>query len=200
MEDGGLIVYTDYVAPACYLAEPALDALRAAGHAVRYRPLELFPSPLPLPDFASAAEREAWDQTVQPLAGRLGLPLSMPKRAVRTRKAHEAVVFAAAHGRGDALHRAILEAYFVSGLDIARVDVLVRLGTALGLDRSEMKVTLDLDTGADEVAASRDAALAAGITAAPAFVTSVAGRGRVLLGWHDADALARWLATGRSGT
>jgi predicted DsbA family dithiol-disulfide isomerase len=194
MQNRRLIVYTDYIAPACHLAEPALDVLRSEGIEVGYRPFELFPAPLPLPDYGSAVEAAAWRGSVEPVATRLGVPIAMPRRAVRTRKAHEAVLFAATHGLADRLHRAILHAYFVDGLDIARVDVLVRLGTGIGLDRTELKVTLDLDTHAGAVEASRAAALMAGVTGAPGFVAeTAAGAPRVLLGWHDAQALRRWL-------
>jgi predicted DsbA family dithiol-disulfide isomerase len=194
MQNRRLVVHTDYVAPACYLVEPALDVLRSEGVEVGYRPFELFPVPLPLPDYGSTAEAAAWRSSVEPVAARLGVPIAMPRRAVRTRKAHEAVIFAAAHGLADRLHRAILDAYFVHELDIARVDVLVGLGTGIGLDRTELKVTLDLDTHADAVAASRAAALAVGITGAPGFVVeTVTGGPRVLLGWHDAESLRRWL-------
>jgi predicted DsbA family dithiol-disulfide isomerase len=186
-----LLVYTDYVAPACYLMEAVLADVD--GVAIERHPFELFPAPLPLPDYGTPAEIEAWDATVAPLAERLDLPLRRPRRAVRTRKAHEAVLFARMKGAGVALHRAVFQAYFVDGVDIARVDVLVRLGEGAGLDRSEMKVALDLDTYADAVMASRAAALQAGISAAPAIVAERHGRRRALVGFHDRDALRAWL-------
>jgi predicted DsbA family dithiol-disulfide isomerase len=188
-----LTVYTDYVAPACYLAEPVLDRLRHEhGIEIAYRPFELFPAPLAPPDFSAVHEIAAWAEVIEPLARRLGVRLTRPRRGVRTRKAHEAVWFARAHDAGDALHRALFAAYFGDGLDIGRVDVLVRLGEDVGLDRTALRVALDLDTHADAVAAAREKALRAGITGAPAFVAAR----RTLVGWHDAETLLGWLRGG----
>jgi predicted DsbA family dithiol-disulfide isomerase len=194
-----LVVHTDYITPACYLAESVLDSLRQSGVAVERRPLELFPEPLPLPDFAAPDETAAWTDIIEPLAARHGMTLKRPKRAVRTRKAHEAVQFAATKQAGDALHRAIFRAYFADGLDIGRVDVLVRLGEAAGLDRSELKVALDLDTFAEAVVEHSAAAISAGVAAAPAFVAEQDGRRRALVGFHEAAEIRAWLgAHGRS--
>jgi predicted DsbA family dithiol-disulfide isomerase len=200
-----LIVYTDYVAPACYLAEAVLDELLAVEPLrIERRPFELFPAPAALPDFSAEEEAAAWRAEIEPLAERLGVRIERPRRAVRTAKAHEAVLLAARHGLGDALHRALMEAYFAQGMDIGRTDVLVRLGEGGGVDRSEMKVALDLDTHAAEAAESRSAALAAGIRGAPAFVTVDEQRVRALVGWHGAAAIRDWLdgrrPDGRPGT
>lgn len=193
MPEDPLVVYTDYVAPACYLVEPVLDALQRNGMSVERRPFELFPAPLPLPDFGSVADTAAWREVIEPLGVRHGLTMHRPRRAVRTRKAHEAVLYARSEGRGDALHRAIFAAYYAEGLDIARVDVLVRLGETIGLGRSALKVVLDLDTYADEVAAMRAAALRSGIAAAPAFLAARGGRARTLIGYHDERDVRGWL-------
>jgi predicted DsbA family dithiol-disulfide isomerase len=204
-----LRVYTDYLSPACYLAEPVLARLRGeADAAIEYRAFELLPEPAPRPDFGSAAERAARDETIAPLAAELGVPIRRPALGARTRKAHEAALLARRHGVFDALHAAIFAAYFVGGRDIGRIDVLVELGAAAGLDRSELKVALDLDTYAADVAAEREEALALGLTGAPAFVRIAAGDAPgaraapdARIGWHDFETLHDWLvASGRPGS
>ncbi len=196
--DAALIVYTDYVCPFCYLAEVALDAVRAEGVAIEVRPFELRPAPAPLHDPDAAELRVEWERSVLPLAEAFGVSgLRQPRFSTRTRKAHEAAAYAHAHGAGAAMHRALFDAYFREQRDIGRVDVLVEIGIGLGLDRTGLKVALDIDRYTDDVVAQQAEALRLGIRAVPAHLAPTGdGRFRLMMGVRAADELRALLAAG----
>ncbi len=109
------------------------------------------------------------------------------------RKAHEAAVFAAARGVGPTFRAAVYAARFGDGRDVGRVDVLVELGGALGLDRSELKVVLDVDTFAARIAAEHRAARAAGVEEVPTLVAGEGTRARWWVGAGPYAELRRWV-------
>lgn len=194
--DADLIVYADYVCPYCYLAEAALAPVRAQGVRVDARAFELRPAPQPLPSMSEPCYTAAWERHVVPLADELGVRgMLRPRFATRTRKAHEAALFAHAHGAGDEMRVALYRAYFEEQQDIGRIDVLLELGGGIGLDRAALKIELDIDQYTDAVVAMSAAALERGISAVPAYVIpGVEPRGRVVLGVRSSDEVRALLA------
>ncbi len=185
-----LVVYSDYVCPFCYLATPALARLREQdGIDVEARPFELRPAPAPLPDPRAPGLIAAWEGTVLPLAAAAGLEMRLPALRARTRKAHEAAAFARERQRFQPMHDALFRAVFLEGRDIGRIDVLVAIGVAAGLDRTELALALGLDSYADAVARDEQAAAAADIVAVPAFVAG----GEVMEGLLPYEVLRDWL-------
>lgn len=175
-----LVVFSDFACPYSYVTEAAVRRMQDAGEVdPTYFAWELTPVPTPLPP--PGAE---WSDALSPLAEELGLPISVPPVAVRTRKAHEAATFAARAGAGRAMREAIFAAYFADGRDIGRIDVLVELASGIGLDADGLKVALDVETLAPRIDAELEAARGAGVRATP---TLVAGTG---------DA-ARWIEGAR---
>jgi predicted DsbA family dithiol-disulfide isomerase len=147
-----LVAFSDYVCPFSYLAEPALARLPAEeGVEVEYRAFELRPAPAPLPDAGGEALAAQWRTTIEPLARALGVEARLPPVQPRSRKAHEAAKFARDRALFAEMHRALFHAFFVEGRDIGRIDVLVELGETVGLDRTELKVALDVDHLAERV-------------------------------------------------
>ena len=171
-------VFSDFACPFSYVTEAALRRMEAAGEvASTYLAYELYPVPAPLP-----ADGGGWMDALRPLADEMGLVLRVPPAPVRTAKAHEAAAFARARGVGPALRDAIFAAYFADGRDIARIDVLVELGTALGLDAGELKVVLDVDSLAPRIQAEQDAARRAGVEGTPTVVAGTGDEARWMVG------------------
>jgi predicted DsbA family dithiol-disulfide isomerase len=187
----------------CWAAERVLGRLRADdGVEAGRRPFELHPAPFPLPAvYGDEAADAAWSAAID-AAGRVGIEVARPPVAVRTRKAHEAAMFAAANGCFDGMHEAIFRAYLADGRDIGRIDVLVDIGVAVGLDRTALKVALDIDAHTDEIDTVRAEALRIGVTTAPTFAVNhtgdvaagAPGDLRLLEGFADRETLRRFAA------
>lgn len=142
-----LTVFADYTCPYSYLAETQLAPCRAAGLVMEPAAFELHPAGVPL----AGPDASDWHDRVLPLARELGVDLRRPGQPVRTRKAHELVAFARSQGRAPDVHTALYEAWWQEGRDIGRIDVLVELAEAAGLDRTLSRIALDIDQWAARV-------------------------------------------------
>lgn len=173
-----VVVFSDFACPFSYVTEAALRRMEAAG---QVEPTclawELYPAPAPLPP-ADAGE---WMDVLRPLADELGISLRVPA-PVRTRKAHEAAAFAQSKGAGAAMRDALFAAHFAEGRDIGRIDVLVEIGDGVGLDRSELKVVLDVDSLAPRIQAEQAAARRAGVEGVPTLVVGTGDEARWIVG------------------
>ena len=182
-------VFTDFTCPFSYVTEAALARVEdEGGIALSFRAFELYPAPARLP--LGGPEVEA----VRPLADALGLELRRPPLAARSRKAHELARFGEGKGVGRPLRAAIFAAYFGAGRDIGRIDVLVEIAAALGLDATETRVVLDVDTFAADVARDGAEARRLGIAGTPAILLGAAPDLRLVAGALSVDELRALLA------
>ncbi|HEX8694727.1 MAG TPA: DsbA family protein [Longimicrobium sp.] len=190
-----VVVFSDFTCPFSYVTEAVLRRLEGEGLAApAYAAFELYPAPAPLPP-PDAAPVEA----ARPLAEAAGVELRPPAAGARTRKAHEAAKFAGQRGVEREMREALFAAYFRDGRDVGRIDVLVELGAALGLDLSELKAVLDVDGMTAEV--ERDEALArrAGVTATPVLLVGQPPKIEVLAGAQGYRALREALERAAEG-
>jgi predicted DsbA family dithiol-disulfide isomerase len=187
-----LIVYHDFVSPFSRVA--LVVARTVSGQAnleLRTVPLELWPAPLPLPAPGEGLGEEL--RAALPLASQLDVAMALPPLVPRTRKAHEAVVHARAHGLELPMAEAVYDALWRRGLDIGRLDVLADLGAEVGLDRDLLHVALGLDAGEAEVVAGGWAAESAGIDGVPTFRLGEA----VAIGLLPSAELLEWIRAHR---
>lgn len=98
------------------------------------------------------------------------LPLNRPPLVPNTHLAHEAAAFAAAHGQGDAFHRATLRAYFAEARDIGSRDVLGAIGGSVGLDARALEQSLQEGTYREAVDRDLAEVHRSGVSAVPTFV------------------------------
>ncbi len=187
-----LVIYSDYVCPFCYLGDSVVARLRGDGLLCEYRAFELRPAPAPIIDGDSEYIRRGWIQSVEPLAAQLGVDIKRPVMHPHSRKAHEAAAFAREHGLATEMHEAVFRAFFVQGLDIGRIDVLVGIGEALGMDRTELKVALDIDKYTDAVLADEQAAVHEKIVGVPTFIPETGER---LVGVQSYESLRAAVST-----
>ncbi|HVG46022.1 MAG TPA: DsbA family protein [Longimicrobium sp.] len=184
-----VVVFSDFTCPFSHVTEAALRRLQDEGLAApRYAAFELFPAPAPLGTPSASDVRAAL-----PLAEELGLALRTPPSSPRTRKAHEAAKLAEQKGVGRAMREALFAAYFGEGRDVGRIDVLVELGAALGLDATELKVVLDVDTFSGAVDADRALAARLGIAAVPVLVVGAGADAELVSGAQPYAALRELL-------
>lgn len=184
-------IVSDFTCPFSYVAEAALRRVAAEiGAEVRYRAFELFPAPTPLPLDAGME----WAEVLAPLAAEAGVELRRPGYQSRTRKAHEAARLAEERRVGSEMRDALFAAYFAGGRDIGRIDVLVEIGVGIGLDRTELKVVLDIDRYTDAVLADREEAARDGIREVPLLVVGSGADARLLVGAQPLAVLREALA------
>ena len=170
-----ITVFSDYVCPFCYLEEPDLARVREKFGdmvGVDWRAYELRPHPIPTLDPDGEYLHRVWNASVYPMARSLGTTLRLPPVQPRSRKALEAAELARERGRYDAMHNALFRAFLEEGRDIGDVEVLLDIGGSVGLDREELRVTLDEGRYTEKVVADERLAARLGVDSVPTmFVT-----------------------------
>ncbi|MGV6873498.1 DsbA family oxidoreductase [Pseudochelatococcus sp. B33] len=183
-------VWSDIACPWCYLGKHRLEAaLRQFGERgdapaveVAYHSFQLAPD-LPA-DYAGShddylAARLGWsadrvqaaNRHLQSLGAQYGLTYDFDtNRIANTRKAHELLHYAKAHGRQADVKERLLRAHFSEGVHIGDIEALADIAVEAGLDRDDAKRALE--AGDHAAAVDEDIALASryGITGVPFFV------------------------------
>jgi predicted DsbA family dithiol-disulfide isomerase len=139
---------------------------------------ELRPEPVPLPDITGAEGerfRRSWDRGVGPMADRLGVEMHFPPFKARSRRAHEAAVYARAHDRFEEMRVALFRAFFVENRDIGDPEILVEIGVSVGLDADDLRTALIEGSYRDQVIAEERFAVEIGVSAVPTIVIGQVG-------------------------
>src|SRR5262245_46453953 len=99
-------------------------------------PFELRPEPHPTLRPEGDYLQRAWEQSVYPIARRMGVPIKLPAVSPQphTHLAFEGYRVAREHGLGNKYNHRVLEAFFVESQDIGSIDVLAKLAGEVGLD------------------------------------------------------------------
>lgn len=154
------------------MAEPAVRELAKVEPEVEvvWRAFELRPDPVPKRDPKGDYLKNAWENSVYPLAAQLGVKMVLPPLQPRSRLAHEAAHWAGSQQRFNEYHEEIFRAFFERGQDIGSVEVLISLATKLGLDSGSLSNALETHEFLPAVLSDEHEASLLGINAVPAFV------------------------------
>lgn len=191
-------IWYDFVDPASVLLMLEIEAARRDGESwaldscIKWRALEMRPPPSPLVSLDDPEVSYLWESAI-PLAQQIGVTLNPPRLVPWTRKAHELITHAEEE-RIEASHSlrlAVAQAYAIKGWDIGRVDVLVKIATDHGCDRTECKAVLDVDRYEAIVKSSAEKAKSASVTR-PATIVK---EGKRLEGFHNRTVLGTLLGT-----
>ena len=191
-------IWYDFVAPASVLLMLEIEAARRDGESwaldscIKWRALEMRPPPSPLVSLDDPEVSYLWESAI-PLAQQIGVTLNPPRLVPWTRKAHELITHAEEE-RIEASHSlrlAVAQAYAIKGWDIGRVDVLVKIATDHGCDRTECKAVLDVDRYEAVVKSSTQKAKSASVTRPATIVKGV----KRLEGFHNRTVLGTLLGT-----
>src|SRR5215475_8924022 len=147
-------------------------------------PFELRPEPHPTLKPEGDYLQRAWQQSVYPLAQRMGVPIKLPTVSPQphTHLAFEGFQYAKEHSKGNDYNHRVLEAFFVEGRDISQIDVLTKLAGEVGLNGKEFEEALRTRKYREaHQQALRHAYEEAGVSGVPMFVI---GR-QVLTGLQD---------------
>ena len=156
---------------------------------MEWLPFELRPEPTPTLRPEDDYLQTAWRDNVYPLAKKLGLEMKLPGVSPQpyTRLAHEGMEFAKEHGKGDEYAHALFAAYFQSGEDIGKIDVLSRTAGVIGLNADEFRRSLEEGAYRERTQDLLRQARMQMVTAVPTFLI---GRQRVS-GLYPAEVLAQ---------
>lgn len=180
-------IVSDVTCPWCAIGLRGLEeGLKRAGDAVeatiRFHPFELNPD-MPAEGrnmvehlgerlSVSPEQLAASRATLKAKAAELDFDMAMSpdSRIYNTFDAHRLLGWAEPSGRQQALKRALLEAYFSEGQNLADPDVLVAAAQKAGLDGVEARDVLMSDRYADDVRQEEYLWQSRGIQGVPAFI------------------------------
>lgn len=184
-------VFVDYVCPFCFLVEPAIEELkRDRDVEVTIRPFELRPDPVPTLRPEDDYLPRVWQQSVYPMADRVGIPMQLPSISPqpRTEKAFMVLQLAQERGLAEAYTEGMFAAFFQQDRNVGLDEVIIDVATSVGLDRTEVEKALRSEERRDRQRADQDYAVnRVGIDSVPGIVVD----GTVLRGVPSATRLKK---------
>jgi 2-hydroxychromene-2-carboxylate isomerase len=189
----------DFSSPYGYLASTKIDALAAKhGREVVWKPILLGATfkvtglpPLPSVPLKGEYSRRDFERSARfhgvPYAHPAAFPIATqaPARAFYWADARD-------HARAKALARALLQAYFVDGVNISNPADTVAVAAALGFDAAALETALNDTALKDQVKREVEAAIGRGVFGSPFVFVD----GEPFWGIDRFDQIERWLATG----
>ncbi|MEC1178002.1 DsbA family oxidoreductase [Metasolibacillus meyeri] len=180
-------VWSDYVCPFCYIGKKQLElAIEHSGYEgqieVQYKSFLLDPStpvdteesiygPLAAKYNMSIEKAKEMTQNVAARAKEVDLHYDFDRmKTANTIKAHRLAKWAEAQGKGAEINERLLQAHFLDGLAIGRIDVLVTLAEEVGLNGKEAKEMLEGDEYKEEMYSDIEIARQLDVRGVPFFV------------------------------
>ena len=103
-------------------------------------------------------------------AADLGLPFGKREKTYNSRLSQELGLWAESKNKGDVFHAAVFRAYFVDGMNIAKIQLLADLAASVGLSREEAEAVLVTRAFKAAVDADWNLSREKAITAVPTFL------------------------------
>jgi predicted DsbA family dithiol-disulfide isomerase len=118
---------------------------------IEWMPFELRPYPTPTLKPEGEYLRKTWEQSVYPLAERMGVKIVLPRVSPQpyTHLAFEGYQYAREHGKANEYNHRIFTAFFQEEKDIGDIRVLTELAAEIGLDPEEFRIALETGTYKD---------------------------------------------------
>jgi predicted DsbA family dithiol-disulfide isomerase len=118
-----------------------------------------------------------------------GLPLGHRKMTYNSRLAQELGKWAESKGKGELFHKAAFQAYFVDGINIAKIPNLVDMAISVGLSGKEAQGVLETRALKEAVDSDWARSREKGVTAVPTFMMNA----RTLVGAQSYEVLERFM-------
>ncbi len=122
--------------------------------------------------FGNHVDVGAMRRRMEELMAAEGLPYGDRSHTYNSRLAQELAKWADRQPGGEAIHRALYQAYFVDGINLANIDELPPIAESIGLSPADARVALETRSQREAVDADWSRARARGITGVPTFVAN----------------------------
>lgn len=180
-------IWSDIACPFCYLGKRTLEhalsnfpkgkEINIVWRSFQLNPDLITDTNLSTYDYLHDHKGIAIEQAKQMTAGisergrELGISYEFEKSVVsNTRKAHEAIHFAAAYGKQSEMKEALLHAHFTEGKNVDDFGVLVEIASGLNLNTETFLNALTTNKYAHEVEKDQQMAQQIGVRGVPFFV------------------------------
>ncbi len=168
-----LIVVSDFVCPWCYIGLQELERIEQEYELdVRFAPYLLDPTTPPEGKPRRPMTNPGDPPTDMEKRGQ-GLGITFSRGRTFTSNphlAHEAAEYAAEHGFEPAFHHAMFKSYFTDLADIGKIENVLAVGAAVGIDPAALRTVLEDGTYRQQVDDGLDWSHEAGVTAVPTFI------------------------------
>lgn len=169
---GEIRFYYDLVCPYSYLESHAVERAEDAGRVtVQWLPFELRPAPRPLLEPRGDHLRVDWTRNVYRRALALSVEIHLPPSQPRSTLALAACLWAGDAGRLRPFRRALYEAFFCEGRDIATEDEIARAAQRAGLNGEEAVAAAYSPARIARIGEVRAAAEQANVRGVPSVLT-----------------------------
>jgi predicted DsbA family dithiol-disulfide isomerase len=179
-------VVSDVVCPWCYIGKRRLEKAIAElsdrfTFEVEYFPFELNPQ-MPsqgvdqkeylMNKFGGEERYHQLTDHVTTVAAQEGLTLDYPAQKIspNTRNAHRLIQFAKENQKQLTVVEALFRAYFTEGIDLSKIENLLAIAVAAGLDKEKTEAFLKSDAAKTEVELTELQLQQSGITGVPFYV------------------------------
>ena len=135
---------------------------------------------------------DAYQDRVVKIAAQEGLPYGLRTHTYNSRLAQELAKWGEEQPGGEGIHRALYQAYFVRGINLAEVESLTKIAGALGLSEADAQGVLENRTYRGQVDGDWNRSAELGVSGVPTFVCD----GRGVVGAQPYEALEELVVQG----
>ena len=148
MVEMNITVYYDYICPFCYLGtKRILELSKVFNLSIEWRGIEIHPEFSPEgKKRTKTLKSKSFAQTVYSMAKEDNIEIKLPGFATNSRLALEASEFARKKNKFLEFHLAIYEAYFLKGLNIGDINIVLDIGERVGIEKEQLEECLDQRT------------------------------------------------------
>jgi predicted DsbA family dithiol-disulfide isomerase len=169
-------IFTDYVCPWCYLCSAAVEKLSQNYPVeIQWKPFPLHPSTpdegLSMEELFQGRNLDEMHERLYSMMDEAGLEHGERDKTYNSRLAQELAMWADTQDGGDAIHKALYQAYFIHNQNLAKHDVLLKIVESIGLDVEAAKQVLETRSFSTQVDESWNQARQFQVSGVPCFVS-----------------------------
>ncbi|MCF6360848.1 MAG: DsbA family oxidoreductase [Cyclobacteriaceae bacterium] len=168
-----VIAYSDNVCPFCTIGAKRIEKLKKElDFDIEWRPFELHPEVsiegMSMDDYFRGAGADIVNNVLD-YGKDVGIEINT-RSLYNSKNSLKVNEYAKLEGKLEVFHKAIFKAYLEDDKNIGKVDTLLDIAEAVGLDRTKTKTFIESEAAENLVMDSKKEALRLGITSVPSFI------------------------------